>query len=117
MASVRKGLERRAGFFAFSRFERLFLKKSAPAAERAGEKLGQLVYKLSRKHRERALDNLALAMPEMSEAARINLAQNCFRHFGRVFADFLRSSARTDEEILASTPLIGKEHLDNALAQ
>lgn len=117
MATLRKQFEKRAGFFAFSTFEKSFLKKDPLAAERAGEKLGVLAFRLSKKHRNRALSNLALAMPELSEAERLDLAKRCFLHFGRVFADFLRSSARTDQEVMESCPIVGRDNLDEALAR
>lgn len=115
MATRRKHLEKRAGFFAFSVLEKYFLKKSPEDAERIGGRLGLLFYRLSRKHRKRALSNLALAYPEIPEAERVELARKCCQHFGRTFADFLRSSARSAEEIMRECPLIGKEHLDEAL--
>src|SRR4051794_29574631 len=117
MASLRKKVEKRAGFFAFSRLEKAFLKKKPPDAERAGEKLGLLVYRLSKKHRNRALSNLAMAFPEMPEEERVALAKRCFQHFGRVFADFLRASARTKEEVLREVPVVGIENLDGALRE
>jgi KDO2-lipid IV(A) lauroyltransferase len=115
MASLRKKLEKRAGFFAFSKLEKAFVKKDPLAAERAGAKLGMLVYRLSAKHRTTALTNLAMAFPEMPENERVALAQRCFRHFGRVFADFLRSSTRTAKEVIQSVPLVGLENLEDAL--
>jgi KDO2-lipid IV(A) lauroyltransferase len=117
MSSPRKKFEKRAGFFAFTTLEKAFLKKDPLAAERSGEKIGRIVYRLSKKHRNQALSNLKLAYPELTDEQRIEMAQNCFRHFGRVFADFLRSSARTDQEILTTCPLHGAEHLDAAMAK
>lgn len=113
----RKQFEQRAGFFAFSKFEKFFLKKDPIAAERAGEKLAMLVFKLSKKHRNRALSNLALAFPEMPAEERLELAKRCFLHFGRVFADFLRSSARTDEEVISTCEIVNQEILDAELAK
>lgn len=117
MASRRKQFEQRAGFFAFSRFERAFLKKDPIGAEKAGEKIAMFVFRFSKKHRERALSNLELAFPEMSPEERLDLAKRCFLHFGRVFADFLRSSARTDEEVIASCPIVNKDIIDAELAK
>lgn len=115
--TARKRLERRAGYFGFRLAERLFLGKDPLRAERAGAKLGNLAYRLSRKHRQRALSNLALALPEIPEAERVELARRCFRHFGRLTADFLKSAVRTDEEVLASCRFEGFDHLDDALAE
>jgi Kdo2-lipid IVA lauroyltransferase/acyltransferase len=112
----RKKIERRAGYIAFSVFEKAFLKKTPEDAERAGEKLGALVFRISKKRRTTALRNLALAMPELSEDRRIELAKQCFLHFGRIFADFLRASAKTNAEVLKITESTGFENLDQALS-
>lgn len=116
MGSRRKDFERRAGFLAFQMAEKSFLKKTTLEAERTGERLGMLVYRLSKKHRRRALSNLKLAMPELSERDRDQLARRIFKHFGRITADFVQSPKRTDAEVLDSAEIIGAEHLDNALS-
>lgn len=100
--SVRKHLEVRAGAAAFTIFERRFAQKSAVEAERAGARLGRILFSISRKHRGIAYRNLALAMPELSEEQRARIVKGVFEHFGRVAGDFLRSMTRTDEEVLAS---------------
>ncbi len=115
MPSRRKDLERRAGYLAFVMAEKAFLKKDVASAERTGARMGALAYRLSKKHRNRALSNLALAYPSMSEDERIELAQRCFRHFGRITADFLRSPVRTSQEVLDSSERIGFDNIDEAL--
>lgn len=117
MASRTKELEKRLGFFAFAMAEKSFMKKSPERAERAGARLGMLVYRVMKKRRNRALANLKLAYPEKSEEERVKIAQECFQHFGRIVADFLRSSSRTNEEVLESCRLIDFHHFDEALAQ
>lgn len=92
-------------------------RKSALQAETSGAKLGRLVFKLSKKHRERARENLLRAFPEKSEAERSTIALGVLEHFGRVMADFLRSKKRTPQEVLDSTEVVGREHLTDALAQ
>lgn len=90
------------------------MKKSVEDAERSGATLGRAFYKVSRKHRERALNNLQLAMPELSHAERERLARRVFEHFGKMSADFVRSSMRTKEELLASIEVHGTERLEQA---
>jgi len=63
------------------------------------------------------LANLRLAMPELSEERRIELTQECAKHFGRIFADFLRSSRRSDEEVRETCPLMDAHLMDAALAK
>ncbi|MCX7799632.1 MAG: lysophospholipid acyltransferase family protein [Fimbriimonadales bacterium] len=104
----------RLGSWAFVRAQRWCLRRSAEQAARAGERVGRLAFRLSRKHRERALSNLALAFPELSEEDRRALALRVFEHFGRNATDFLRSELRSDEEVLRTTTTAGREHLEEA---
>lgn len=90
------------GGAAFVRAQRYFQKKDATQAERIGERLGRIGYRLDRKHRDRTLANLRLAFPDMSEPEREALALGVFQHFGRMATDFLRSPVRTDEEVVAN---------------
>ncbi len=117
MGSRRKDLEKRAGFIAFRMAEKTFLKKDTISAERTGERLGNLVFRLSKKHRNRALSNLELAFPQMPAAELDALARKVFQHFGRITGDFMKSPGRTDEEVLAHADCHGFEHLDEALAE
>lgn len=90
------------GGVAFRGAQWAFLRKDPLAAERLGEKLGRFGYRLDRKHRERTIANLRLAFPERSDAEIADLTLATFVHFGRVAADFMRSPARTDQEVLDS---------------
>lgn len=111
-----KQIGQRLATSAFKRLQRWFEKKSPEQAEAAGARLGRMAFRLSKKHRERALENLARAFPEKSEAERQQLAKGVLEHFGRVMADFVRAGKRTNEEVLASMEIEGQEHLLNALA-
>lgn len=53
------------------------------AASWLGERLGVLAFTLARGERKKALASLQLAMPERTEAERVQLARECFRHIGR----------------------------------
>lgn len=106
----------RLGSWAFVRAQRWCVARSEDQAARAGALVGRLAFRLSKKHRERALSNLALAFPELSEDERRSLALRVFEHFGRNAADFLRGELRSDEEALRTTTTAGKEHLDEAFA-
>ena len=102
MSSRKKSLISKFGAFAFRRFQPLFQRRDVEGAERLGEKLAGWWFRLDRKHRERAIKNVQLAFPEKSESEALALARESFRHYGRVMGDFLRSPARTDEEVLSS---------------
>ena len=86
--------------FAFDAAQRRFLRKDAAGAERTGERLGMLAYRLDKKHRARAEDNLRIAFPERDAAWAEATARESFRHFGRLAADLMRSPARTNAEVL-----------------
>lgn len=90
-------------------------RRSPTAAERYGARLGRFVWRLSKKHRERALGNLALAFPGMPSDERHELARRVFEHFGIVAVDFLRVKERTPQEWDEMTHE-GMEHLERALA-
>jgi KDO2-lipid IV(A) lauroyltransferase len=91
--------------------------KTALQAERAGRKLGRMLFRLSPKHRNRALSNLELAYPDMPDSERRALAQRVFEHFGMVATDFMRTSGRTDEEVAANMEVEGREIVDQVLEQ
>jgi len=109
-----KALLNRLGNALFGRLQSSFERKSVEKAERSGARFGDLIYKLDRKHRERTIANLELAFPDWSDARRAEVTREVFRHFGRVAGDFLRSSIRSNEEVLATTEVIGIEHFEHA---
>jgi KDO2-lipid IV(A) lauroyltransferase len=117
MKPLRKRIEAKLGSVAFRRLHKWMLKKTDEQACRIGEKYGRLIHRFSKKHRLRTLANLELAFPEMAPAEREALAVKVFEHFGRVAADFLRTTLRTREDVLASTTVEGREYLDEAMAK
>ncbi|MBV6456973.1 MAG: Lipid A biosynthesis myristoyltransferase [Fimbriimonadaceae bacterium] len=117
MKSRRKQLENRLGSRALARARRFFGRRDPIRAEKAGERLGATLFRVSKKHRMRAIHNLALAMPEMTDAERTALAKRVFVHFGRVFADFLSGRNSDRDHVASTTTFEGLEHLDQALAK
>jgi Kdo2-lipid IVA lauroyltransferase/acyltransferase len=111
-----KALLNRTGARLFAGAQRSFMRRDAVSAERLGERLGLLAYRIDRKHRERALANLAMAFPEWPPERRAEIAREMFRHFGRVAGDFLRAPVRSDEEVLESIEADGEEHIAEAAA-
>ena len=116
MKSRRKRLEQKLGTAAFVWAQKWLFRKDALQSERIGEKLGRLAFRLSKKHRLRALSNLELAMPELTPAERTDLALRTFEHFGRVAADFVRTPIRTPEDF-SEIEVFGREHLDQLVSQ
>ncbi|HVT60793.1 MAG TPA: lysophospholipid acyltransferase family protein [Thermoanaerobaculia bacterium] len=52
------------------------------AAQRAGRWVGTAIWLYSRRDRQRALEHLAMAFPNLAAAERRQLARACFRHHG-----------------------------------
>lgn len=98
------------------RLQRRLLKLSPEKAEALGQRLGRRLFRVAKSRRNRALSNLALAFPELTERERFTLAQRCLEHFGIVTADFLQIPKRTAEYLEASTEIVGLEHVEKALA-
>jgi Kdo2-lipid IVA lauroyltransferase/acyltransferase len=113
--SKRKEIEGKLGAWAFRRVQKWVEKKDALQAEKLGAKLGRFIFKVSKKHRNRALNNLALAMPELAEAERHRIALGVFEHFGMVGTDFMRTMKRTDQEVIDSIEMEGFEHVQKAV--
>lgn len=105
MDDSRKDLVEKVGIFALHRAQKSFMKGDIAQAERRGERLGLLLYRLDRKHRERTFANLELAFPEWTPERRHQVGMDVFRHWGRAMADFMRSPNRTREEVLNSVEI------------
>ncbi|MFN2237955.1 MAG: lysophospholipid acyltransferase family protein [Thermoanaerobaculia bacterium] len=54
-----------------------------PAARRAGKAVGRLAYRVVAKERRRALQHLALALPDLSPAEHQRIAREMFQHLGQ----------------------------------
>lgn len=111
-----KQIGQRLATWAFKRLQAWMIKKTPIEAEESGAKLGRLAFKLSKKHRERGLENIRRAFPEMTPEQQLETTKGVLEHFGRVMADFVRAPVRTSEEVLASIEAEGVEHLENAMA-
>lgn len=83
-------------------------------ARGVGRAVGSLAHRLDRRHREVALRNMALALPEIPEAERRRLVPACFRHFGAALCDAISSTRFDGRELCHRFTLEGWEHLDEA---
>ena len=81
-----------------------------------GGALGSLACRLDRRHRQVALGNLELALPELGAAARERLTRECFRHFGMAFTDLVSSSRFDAVEVCRRFTYEGWESLEEAAA-
>lgn len=115
MASKKRIFLDRASTVAFSFGQRAFMSGSLERAEKRGERLAMVLYKLDKKHRERTKANLALAFPEWTETKREEVSLEVYKHFGRTAAEVMRTPLRTVEEV-NSAEVIGRENLEKAHA-
>jgi len=101
--------------FAFYRLLKGFLRALPHSGARSfGRGLGSLACALDRRHREIALRNMALALPETEEAERWRLVKECFRHFGAALCDAISSTRFRPTELCHRMSLRGWENLDEA---
>ena len=117
MDDKRKAQLNRLVIGAFDRAQRFFLTPDVRTAERRGERIGLLIYRLDKKHRNRTLANLELAFPEWDAAKRQAVAIDVYRNWGRVMGDFLRTPIRSNAEVLESIEVEGQELIDAAYAK
>jgi KDO2-lipid IV(A) lauroyltransferase len=82
-----------------------------------GRSLGSVAWALDGRHREVAINNLAIAFPGMSEARRKQLAQAAFQQAGRTAIEMLWSPSLDDATLAEVAVFEGKHHLDEALAE
>lgn len=81
---LRKRLKRRLRYHLVRAVLAAFGALPLGVAQRLGEGLGGLAYRVAGRERRRALEGLARAFPELSAAAREDLAKESFRHLGRM---------------------------------
>jgi KDO2-lipid IV(A) lauroyltransferase len=87
------------------------VKPASMARARAwGASIGRLAYRLDRRHRHVALENLAASFPERSLEEREAIARGVFEHFGSVTLELLKLSTMKPDELLALCETEGDEH-------
>lgn len=101
--------------YGFYRALKGFLRALPHAGARSfGRALGSLAHALDRRHREVALRNMAMALPEIPEPERRRLVRECFRHFGAALCDAISSTRFGATDLCHLFSLEGWEHLDEA---
>jgi KDO2-lipid IV(A) lauroyltransferase len=81
-------------------------------AQRVGRVIGSLGWHLSRRDRRRTLDHLALALPDLPEAARRELGRACFRHHGTSLGECLHLLRRDCATVRAVVEVEGWEEVE-----
>ncbi|MFP5286275.1 MAG: lysophospholipid acyltransferase family protein, partial [Thermoanaerobaculia bacterium] len=95
---------------------RLFGSLPRSAALRVGRTLGRLAWAASGRDRNRALQHLALAFPDLSEKERRRIARQAFLHQGMNAAELLHLLRRDAREILPHLEVQGWENMEAARA-
>lgn len=101
---------------AFDLAQRMIARRSDERAEALGARFGMVAYRADKKHRTRTIANLRMAFPEWSEDQVVDTAKGVFKHFGRMWVQFMRVGARTTESINGATEVHGLEHVELAEA-
>lgn len=81
-----------------------------------GRALGALAYRVDRRDRARALDNVAYALPELAAPERAALVRRSFRELGAAAFETLSALRMTPEELRERVVLDGWEHAEEAAA-
>jgi KDO2-lipid IV(A) lauroyltransferase len=83
-------------------------------ARAVGRALGRLAHRLLPRHRRIVRENLARALPELSEAERRRMVPRIFRHFGLSLADAVSVERFDLVELCRRIDLEGWDHLQEA---
>jgi Kdo2-lipid IVA lauroyltransferase/acyltransferase len=80
-----------------------------------GEKLGDLFFRLDRRHRQISLNNLKLALGKEKKPEQLeSIARQSYRHLGRSLAELSRVLAASPDKIMQSITIEGLDHFLDA---
>ncbi|MGE3841086.1 MAG: lysophospholipid acyltransferase family protein [Vicinamibacterales bacterium] len=86
-------------------------------ALRFGGGIGVLFFSLDRRHRQHAIDNLAVGFPQWSPRQCAETARRVFVHFGRLLVELMRFDGLSQDDIRARTEIVGLERVQAAYRQ
>jgi KDO2-lipid IV(A) lauroyltransferase len=79
--------------------------------------LTEIHFRLFPARRHAALVNLAVILPNSSRRERVSIVRDMMRSYNRMLFEFFRLPHLTREELLHSVEVIGREHLEQAVAR
>jgi Kdo2-lipid IVA lauroyltransferase/acyltransferase len=82
-----------------------------------GRALGSLAWHVARRERRKALDNIAAALPELSDAERRRIIRDMFRHLGMTLFEIGWLPNVTLENRSATSTIEGLDRLNDLVAQ
>ncbi len=77
--------------------------------------LGDLAYRVDRRHRTIVRNNLKFAFPDWTESRVRQVSRQTFQNLGRLITEILQASHMSRAEILSRCRLSGAEHFQRAL--
>lgn len=107
-------LAHRSEYLAFRALEGVLAGLSHRRQIALGSALGGLWYRVDRRHRRIALENVARAFPEWSPRQVREIVRANFAHLGATGAEFLGFSRLSPGELLSRCRFEGMEHLEQA---
>lgn len=81
-----------------------------------GVRVGRIIFRLSRKYRERTLSNLRMCFPEWPEERIRTTARRVFEHFCKTTVRFFRADKLSDEDVINSVTFSGFDAFTQGLA-
>ncbi|HSB61950.1 MAG TPA: hypothetical protein VLI67_09530, partial [Vicinamibacteria bacterium] len=81
-----------------------------------GEAAGRAAFRLDRRHRAVALDNVRAAFPGIAPEEALRIVEGSFTFFGRYLFDLLSCLPAFPRERMAGFEHVGLEHVDAAYA-
>lgn len=77
----------------------------------------RLYFRLGKRRRAIAIDNLRRAFPGLEPPQAVAVARRCAENFGAVFFDFLNAARLSREELAAAVEIEGKDHYLGAVGR
>lgn len=107
------------------RLEHIIVRLIAARVESADERtvrrwgagLGTIARMVLRKRRALVLRNLQQTFPDVPATERERIARECWKHYGRLILDFLRTRKMTIEQIANRFDIVHRDRFEEAIAQ
>jgi KDO2-lipid IV(A) lauroyltransferase len=116
-SQLRRAVRGALGPFVISTLESAASRRSWEQSQALARKLGSAGFRLDRRHRALALEQLGYAFGQEKDARQLrDITRGCFQHLTMLFMEALRMPSMSPEELCAVARIEGIEHLQNALA-
>ncbi len=106
-APVRHRIE----FVLYRAVKRALVRGGSERAQSLGKVLGNIAYRVDRRRRETARENLELALPEIAAPRREEIVRASFIEMLSAFAEGVAAAALDEEAVQRRFEIVGREHL------